>query len=58
MSFKNVLSEKRIPVATPDSIIDSSGKSVFGTFDKEFKNLNLKEIVKQSPYLPDKANWF
>lgn len=57
MSFKSILSEKRIPVATPESIIDSSGKAVFGTFDKEFKNLNLKEIDKQCPYLPNKTNW-
>lgn len=58
MSFKSILSEKRIPVATPESIIDSSGKAVFGTFDKEFKKLNLKEIDKQCPYLPNWSNWF
>lgn len=58
MNFKSILSEKRIPVATPDSIIDSAGKAVFGTFDKEFRNINLKEIDKQCPYLPNWSNWF
>lgn len=58
MNFKSILSEKRIPVATPDSIIDSAGKAIFGTFDKEFRNINLKEIDKQCPYLPNWSNWF
>lgn len=58
MNFKSILSEKRIPVATPDSVIDSAGKAVFGTFDKEFRNINLKEIDKQCPYLPNWCNWF
>lgn len=58
MSFKSVLSEKRLPVATPESIVSSDGKAVFGTFDKEFKNMNFLDINKQSPYLPDWFNWF
>lgn len=58
MSFKSVLSDKRIAAATPESIVDSGGKAVFGTFDKEFKNLNLMEIDKQCPYLPNWFNWF
>lgn len=58
MDFKSVLSQKRIPVATPESIVDANGKAVFGTFDKEFKNLNLMKVDKQCPYLPNWFNWF
>ena len=53
--FANVLSDKRIPVPTPESIIDENGKPVLGTFDKEFRNLNLTDIHNQS-ILPDFTN--
>ena len=53
--FASVLSDKRIPVPTPESIIDEDGKTVFGTFDKEFQNLNFLDIHKQS-CLPDFMN--
>ncbi len=58
MDYRSILSDKRIPVSTPDDIIDSSGKAVFGTFDREFKNLNLMRTHKQSKILPNWFNWF
>lgn len=48
MGFKEILSKKRLPVETPKSIVNEKGKAVFGTFDKEFENLNLLDIVGQS----------
>lgn len=53
--FASVLSDKRIPVPTPDSIIDENGKPVLGTFDKEFQHLNFLDIHNQS-ILPDFTN--
>lgn len=58
MDFKSVLSEKRIPVETPESIVDANGKAVFGTFEREFKNMNFLDVHRQSPILPDWFNWF
>ncbi len=58
MDFKSILSEKRIPVDTPERIIDETGRAAFGTFKKEFKVLNCLDINHQSPYLPDFSNWF
>ncbi|MGN0448451.1 MAG: DUF2804 family protein [Acutalibacteraceae bacterium] len=57
MDFKKVLSDKRIPIPTPENIIDKNGKAVFGTFQSEFENLNLLDIKGQSK-LPDILNKF
>lgn len=58
MDFKTILSEKRLPVATPDSIVDSDGRAAFGTFDREFKEMNFLDVDKQCPFLPNWFNWF
>lgn len=58
MDFKNVLSDKRIPVPTPNDICDENGKCYFGTFDKEFPQMNFMNVHKQSPFLPDFMNKF
>ena len=39
--FNQYLSDKRLPVPTPDSVVDANGKVAFGTFDKEFKKYYL-----------------
>lgn len=46
MNIPEFISKERIPVATPDSIVDKNGQAVFGTFDSQFKNLNLLDCKK------------
>ena len=53
--FKQFLSDKRIPAPAPEFVIDSQGRAIFGTFDKEIPNLNFLDIHKQSS-LPDFMN--
>ena len=53
--FDAYLSDKRIPVAPPEDIIDENGKAVFGTFDREFQKMSFTKIHKQS-CLPDFTN--
>ena len=48
MSFYDVLSEKRKAVPTPDNVIDELGNCRFGTFDKEFKNMDFLKVKKPS----------
>ncbi|NLL63729.1 MAG: DUF2804 family protein [Ruminococcaceae bacterium] len=55
MKFKKVLSDKRIPIPTPNDCIDENGKAIFGTFKTEFPNMNFLDIHKQS-ILPDFTN--
>ena len=55
MDFKKYLSDKRIPVATPDNVIDELGNCYFGTFDKEFKNMDFLKVNKPSK-LPNALN--
>ena len=55
MMFEQFLSDKRLPVSTPDSIVDENGKIAFGTFDKEFKNMNFLDVDKPS-FLPKSLN--
>jgi len=38
--------KERRSLETPDYLIDEKGKAVFGTFEKEFKNLNLLQCDK------------
>lgn len=57
MDYKNGLSDRRFPAQTPISLLDENGKAVFGTFDKEFQNLDMLKIKDQS-FLPDFMNWF
>lgn len=56
MNFKKVLSEKRFPVPTPESIIDEQGRAVFGTFESEFKDMDFVKIKGQSKVFPDFLN--
>ena len=53
--FNQYLSDKRLPVPTPDSVVDANGKVTFGTFDKEFKNMNFLDADKPS-LLPNSLN--
>lgn len=49
-NFKEVLSEKRIPVPTPENVVDENGNAVFGTFDKEFQKMDFLKINRPTPY--------
>lgn len=49
-NFKEVLSQKRIPVPTPDNVVDEYGNAVFGTFDKEFPHMDFLKINRPTPY--------
>ncbi|MDY4592040.1 MAG: DUF2804 family protein [Eubacteriales bacterium] len=42
------ISELRQPTSPPESLVDKDGQAVFGTFDKEIKNLNLIDCYR--PY--------
>ena len=57
MDFRKILSDKRIPVDTPDNIIDKDGKAVFGTFKSEFRKMDFLDIKGQS-CVPDRFNKF
>ncbi len=56
MDFKSVLSQKRIPVPTPDDIIMPDGKAVFGTFESEFPKMSFLNVKGQSKVFPDWYN--
>lgn len=55
MDFTPFLSEKRKAVPTPADVVDASGKVHFGTFDKEFENMNFLKADKPSA-LPSAFN--
>lgn len=55
MDFNAFLSEKRKAVATPDNVIDALGNCHFGTFDKEFVNMDFLKVNKPSA-LPNFLN--
>ena len=57
MDFNEFLSDKRKAVATPDNVIDELGNCHFGTFDKEFKNMDFLKVNRPSrlPNLFNKA---
>lgn len=44
--YSSFISEKRRSVATPESIVDENGRSVFGTFESEFKSMELEKLKK------------
>ena len=58
MDYKKYLSEKRIPVPTPNDICDENGKCYFGTFQSEFPQMNFLNVHKQAKLLPDFMNKF
>ncbi|MCQ2488678.1 MAG: DUF2804 domain-containing protein [Clostridia bacterium] len=58
MDFKKYLADERIPVPTPDDVVDENGKCYFGTFDKEFPAMNFMNVHRQSRVLPDFMNKF
>ena len=55
MNFKDVLSKKRIPVPTPDNVVDEYGNCRFGTFDAEFPKMDFLKANKPSS-LPNAFN--
>lgn len=55
MDFREVLSSKRQAVGTPDNVIDELGNCRFGTFDKEFRNMDFLKVNKPSK-LPNFMN--
>jgi len=55
MSFEKYLAPERIPVATPKDVVDENGKCYFGTFDKEFTQMNFLNADKPS-VLPNFMN--
>lgn len=57
MSFEEYLSDKRKSVPTPDNICDELGNCYFGTFDKEFPNMDFLKVNKPSA-LPNIFNKF
>ena len=44
MNFKDVLSKKRIPVPTPDNVVDEYGNCRFGTLDAEFPKMDFLKL--------------
>lgn len=58
MDFKKYLADERIPVPTPDDVVDENGKCYFGTFNKEFPAMNFMNVHRQSRVLPDFMNKF
>lgn len=55
MDFRKVLSDKRIAVSTPENVIDKNGNCHFGTFDKEFQNMDFLGVDKPTA-LPNFLN--
>ena len=55
MDFSSILSQKRIAIPTPESVVDENGKVQFGTFESEFKNMNFLEADRPS-LLPNSFN--
>lgn len=55
--YSKYISELRRSVPTPESLVDPDGKCVFGTFDKEFKDMDLlraKKPTKAPDFLKSK----
>lgn len=48
--YSKYISEKRRAIDTPKSLIDENGEPVFGTFNKEFENLNPLDAKKPTPF--------
>jgi hypothetical protein len=44
MDYNQFISSKRHSVPTPKSIVDDKGQSLFGTFEKEFEELDLVHL--------------
>ena len=55
MDFKSVLSDKRIPVPTPDNVVDEYGNCRFGTFESEFPKMDFLKTNRPSS-LPNAFN--
>jgi len=48
-NFSDYISPKRRSLPTPNSVIDKTGHPNFGTFDKEFTDLNLLDVRSKLP---------
>ena len=55
MDFHAFLSDKRIPVPTPDNVVDEYGNCYFGTFESEFPHMDFLRVNKPSS-LPNRFN--
>ena len=55
MDFKQYLSATRNAVPTPENVVDEAGKCYFGTFDKEFQNMDFLKVNRPSA-LPNAFN--
>ncbi|HQP31786.1 MAG TPA: hypothetical protein PLB81_10700, partial [Deltaproteobacteria bacterium] len=44
--YSKFISTKRRSVATPKSMVNSDGSCVFGTFDKEFEDMDIVKLKK------------
>ncbi len=55
MDFRKILSDKRLPVKTPENIVDAAGNCHFGTFETEFKNMDFLKANRPSK-LPNCLN--
>lgn len=53
--YSKFIDEKRRAVPTPESMVDENGICAFGTFDKEFKKMDLVKLKKPTS-LPDCFN--
>ena len=53
--YSEFISEKRRSIETPEKLVDDNGQVVFGTFNKEFKTLNLLD-AKKPTMLPNFTN--
>lgn len=53
--YSRFISEKRRSVPTPESLVGPDGRCVFGTFDKEFKDMDLLR-AKRPTGAPDFLN--
>lgn len=48
--YGKIISERRRTSPTPKNIVDEHGRCVFGTFDKEFENMDFLKIKKPTKF--------
>ena len=54
IKYPDYIAPERIPVDTPEALVDENGKCHFGTFKDTFKKLNLIDCKKPcGPNMPD-----
>lgn len=55
--YRKFISEKRRSITTPKNLVDENGRCVFGTFDKEFEEMDLLK-AKKPTHAPQAMNRF